>query len=230
MKVQIFHCVGSEYGANKVFKALEKRGVVEAKLSREQPEPGCFVVGWGRNVAGVQGYNTSVNRDKFWQLQKMKEKGVPTLEFTLDTNGANMWLGNGCVVMGRAAYHEAGEDIRVFLPLPGVTVAGSAYYTKYVVSESEWRFHIWNGRSLQGYPKVNGDRRTLETGMMIEGELGREELRAIAKRAVEALSYQWGVVDVLGCGRVLEVNTAPVIEGPVMAEQYAMAIERSCGA
>ena len=237
--IKVFYAEGFKKSSKVLVEGLCEAGL-PAQLRRPMAsgiEAGTTIgsgmdlnIAWGLNHRDC--INGNIERDKCWQLEKLHTAVVPAVEMTVDKEEAAQWLADGHTVMARAAEHAAGSGLEILQPSGGIRQAlhsGAAYFTKYVPCSMEWRFHIWKGKSISGYEKVPGDRRmagidrSQQRSMDNAPRLEREALRQRCKDAVAALGYDFGAVDVLGNGLVLEVNTAPTIE-PCLVEAYVEAV------
>jgi len=105
----------------------------------------------------------------------------------------------------------------------------------------EWRFHIFKDTSLRAGHKVTDCAnahpwvRTHRLGWRLSyGQKGPDDLREMAKEAVEALGLDFGAVDAArqGDGKavILEVNTRPGLDDGDTVLRYARKIARWAGA
>jgi len=160
--------------------------------------------------------NALSRTNKLSQLIRLEMQGVPVPEwrvFPPATGEARSWF-------ARSANHQQGSDFRR-------TVRAPDFWTKYLDISEEWRLHFFRSprgglrllRSAQKVPKSNAHPfiRSHKLGWKLSYTGGAPaELRAAARRAVEALALDFGAVD---CGLtngqpvVLEVNTCPGLEG-----------------
>jgi hypothetical protein len=180
---------------------------------------GDLWINWGAPYlmedCDVAGRITTLNRTAFLnkksQLLKLREKGVPTLEVS---DGPREGY------IGRSANHQGGHDL--------ITNTGRDYYTKKVEFTREVRVHIYKGRSIHSGLKVAGPNahpwiRSYDTGWRIVYSHAKDiaqSRRELAKSAIKALGLDFGAVDI-GIIKgdkalVLEVNTAPGIEGETL--------------
>ncbi len=121
---------------------------------------------------------------------------------------------------------------------PSNIVPPAPLYTKYVFKVKEWRVHVVNGKVIDTQQKIRDPDKEPVTWkvrshangfIFVRGNIGpnisRDEL-AIA--AVSALGLDFGAVDIVedkaGKLFVLEVNTAPGLEGQTV-ESYAAAFK-----
>lgn len=176
------------------------------------------------------------------QLEVFQVHEIKTPRFTTERFEAEEWWESGSTVIGRRANHTQGRDIRF---CDRVRQRGhrrwynSDYFVEWLPSVSEWRFHIFNGKSIARGKKVytlDGPEpeqpiRSRKFGYkMVHDQVPPKGLRKLAKRSVEALGYQFGAVDVLelqdGSGCVLEVNSRPGLRSELVLNAYEKAIRR----
>jgi hypothetical protein len=223
---------------------------------------------WGGPPVGPQAINGSAALlGGLAQLENLAVRGVPTVDFTTSIEEAHAWLRQGATVYARDNEHTQGKDILCayqdqrsvrpvvwkYLQCGRSTPQNIAdfrakdFWTKWVPSLREWRFHILRsngeytsiGRALKVW---EGDRRGEPPGnnptspcvrsrrlgwVMAHNVDPPEGLRTLAKRAVAACSYDLGAVDILETpqgGVVLEVNSRPAIRDPYTIERYTDAL------
>lgn len=162
--------------------------------------------------------------DKFEQTRKLHDSGVRVPPFTTG-------IPTQYPAFGRKFSHTGGTDIRVvFGPedLADARAAGTQYYSARIASQAEYRVWIYRRRHLGTYVKhlarpdlYRGLGRNYDAGwsfrLVPQSQL-RAEAIELAAKAVTALDLDFGAVDMLlgtnGHFYVLEVNTAPGVEGP----------------
>jgi glutathione synthase/RimK-type ligase-like ATP-grasp enzyme len=179
----------------------------------------------------------SSSANKLTFMETMAWYGVVTPDWTTDLAEAERWLANGSTVMARTKLRgHSGDGIVVCTPETGLTQA--PLYTKYIKSKQEWRVHVFNNNVLFTQRKVRKPDqevvdwhvRSHSNGFMFQrhNEQEPEGLRDIAKEVVSSSGLDFGAVDIIWNQRfnqcyVLEVNTAPNLEGQSV-EEYARAI------
>lgn len=172
------------------------------------------------------------------QLQAFQAAGIPTVQFTTSRVQAEAWTREGKIVFGRNVNHTQGRDI----VLPGDRRRWPAkdYWVVYEKSDEEWRFHILNGACIaRGVKTYGGNQATLREPFIRSRRLGwrlnhaedpYEGLRTLAKKAVKAVGYDLGAVDMLfseaGGGKILEVNSRPAIRDEYTIGQYVKYLGR----
>jgi glutathione synthase/RimK-type ligase-like ATP-grasp enzyme len=161
---------------------------------------------------------------------EFRNHNVPSPEFTTNTEEANQWIEQGHRVYCRKTLTGKGGD--------GIIVARSReelvvapMYTKGVNAVAEYRVHVFNGEVIDTVKKArrngespNEDIRNHTQGwiFMRGGVEVSLEVRNAATEAVRSLGLDFGAVDVCkdanGTPYVLEVNTAPGIEGTTLSK------------
>lgn len=197
-------CKKNSTGFQALVAELKARGV-KVTLSKTEG------LSWGRKS------------DKLEELGKLKAAGVPVPPFSLEPHAG--WL-------GRKRHHHGANDL---LRPP----AEPDYYVKEMRVEKEFRIHVFKGKVIRRglkVPKENAHPRfrTLEAGWALSyTEESRRQIpddaRIVAKRAVEAMGYTFGAVDmgITSNGNLVvwEVNSAPGLVGGTV-RSYADAILR----
>lgn len=224
--IEIVYALEHKESPRDLVKSLKEEGI-DAKLLREPSGTANLVIAWGKNVSGPA-MNGDINRDKYSQLVKMRDAGVSVIEATKSLDEALEWL-TQCPVFMREGYHERGNGLTVFLPEQGHSALcyaqkpSGVYYTKFSPSTEEWRFHIFEGLSIAAFVKQPCERTRIEN--LGAGSLSVDVLRATAKAAVAAVGYDFGAVDILGSGKVLEINTAPALDREFVMDGWVKAIK-----
>jgi peptidoglycan hydrolase-like protein with peptidoglycan-binding domain len=166
--------------------------------------------------------------NKFQQFQVISQAGVLTPKFY----AAHAVPADARFpLFGRALQHREGKDIMLALQPEDVALrraAGSNFFTEFVARETEYRIWVYRKRHLATYQKVMqrpeqykyfgcSYRNGFVFNLVRSEDVPREAVEA-AGNAVAALGLDFGAVDVLkgkdGRYYVLEVNTAPGVEGP----------------
>lgn len=167
--------------------------------------------------------------NKLKELQLLVQNGVNTVPFAANANDVTVPL------MGRSLHHTRGSDIivyRVHQPSRMYNVRHD-YFTQLVPKAREYRVWAFRGtpigtyEKVLSYPRKNGRHgRHVEVWNWRNGyayEFRHPDnvealLKDVGTAAVEALGLDFGASDIiLGTDRdyyVLEVNTAPGVEGP----------------
>lgn len=180
--------------------------------------------------------------DGLQQLQALKDAGILCPVFTSELDQAYRWTNQGWLVYGRNLNHTQGRDLTSVLHR---RFPEKDFWVRMIQNiEDEWRFHVVCGRSIQRQHKVytNEDGRghplhpirnrrwgwTMERSVERDSDLFRN-LRDTAKRAVAAVGYDFGAVDLATTtdGRiyVFEINRAPGLDD-YSADRYANAFHK----
>lgn len=212
------YCPRGSNGAKDIVAWINSNGGKAKRLRKVvRTAPGDLVVNWGAGndfPPSVRVLNRQVAHNKFGELRKLAEKGVPVPEHSLSKPSPYTgWL-------ARTRNHTEAKDL-----LAGITTGD--YYTKYVETTREFRIHIANGVSIRAavklprIPNPHPRFRSWTAGWKLDygasGEYMRQAYRDVAKKAVAALGYDFGAVDLAvkpdGTVVVFEVNSAPGLEG-----------------
>jgi len=185
--------------------------------------------------------DNAANKLKSFRL--FKEHGVPTPEWTTDPVIAEGWEGP---VMARYLLRgHSGKGIALLSSDGAVRSSKRApLYVKYVKKQDEYRYHVFNGSVIDVQQKkkrrdvdneeVDYQVRNASSGWVYcrDAITPPHSLGAVAIRAVEALGLDFGAVDIIwnnhrGQGYVLEVNTAPGLEGSTLTTYVEAIREQS---
>ena len=173
-------------------------------------------------------------------LQMLREYGVCVPDFTTEEATAKLWVDLGFAVVARHTLTGSGGEGIQILESPNDFPCNAPLYTQYIPKKSEFRVHVLMGNVFdiqrkmrrKDIPddKVNWQVRNHNNGFVFgrNGELLEngmyEVLSTEAVRATKALGLDFGAVDIIwnnkrGLAYVLEVNTAPGLEGTTL-ENY----------
>lgn len=219
----------------RILRSLLVAEGVQAEIRRDnRPDAaGEVVVSYGMpgrwNVPTLNG--NAMQGDKFDQLRTMSQAGVPVPDFWLVEGGQLPVIPvDAYPLLARKRRHRGGKDIRVVLQpeeAPWRVAAGAEAFVKFTPWKWEHRVWVYRGRHLGTYRKVQAHPEMYRwTGMnqrngfafvLVPSEEVDRALVDTAAQAVDAIRLDFGAVDVLTgkdeVNRVLEVNTAPGIEG-----------------
>lgn len=156
--------------------------------------------------------------------------------YTTDMEEAKRW--EGPVVVRHTVTGNSGQGIEIVddpLDIPEAPL-----YTKYIKKASEWRVHVFQGKAIDVTRKIRDPERTPtnwqvrnhDNGFIFARESGEPPCQSIITHAIEAvagLGLDFGAVDVIWNQHqerayVLEVNTAPGLEGETTLKAYTEAI------
>lgn len=209
--------------------------------ARKRFKRDALLINWGRSDMVVQGFPYKVlNKpekviratNKLFCLNRLKEAGVSAVEHTVNALAATVWVAKGGVVYGRQLLNASqGKGIVIFEN--DAIVTRCPLYTKGVLKAHEYRVHVFQDKILDVTKKRrrnNIDRndyiKNLANGWVYcrEGIEIPDNLLQCAKDAIKALELDFGAVDILyhkGVPYVLEINTAPGLQGTTLAKYVA---------
>lgn len=247
MKPTIFPYKLASQGAKNLAKALTT--AINRKVFRVRKDSRTFVhrpsrllVNWGNAATPNWLRYPTLNkpkaivaaRNKLLCFQALKgECNIP--EFTTVREEAQGW---DIVVCRHLLSSYGGKGIQIVRD--GAPLPDAPLYVKYKKKRKEFRVHVFKGRAID----VQEKRR--ERGVEREGDMGfvrnrangwvfcrdniiePDDLREQSILAVKALGLDFGAVDIIWNERenksyVLEVNTAPGLEGTTL-QKYTQAI------
>lgn len=233
--------------AKKLAEAIGSRRI-KSDNSRFIHRPNRVVINWGHNAypewmkeeSPVLNNPNSVliATNKLSALQVMLERGVSVPEFTVDKAEAVNW---GSDLIIRTILRGHGGEGTYYVPRLSIAervnlLNEGKLFTKYIKKTAEYRVHVFDGevRDVQQKKKrtdlpndnVDFQIRNAQNGWVFcrEGIEVPDAVKEQAILAVNALGLDFGAVDVIWNqvhgAFVLEVNTAPGIEGSTL-ETYA---------
>lgn len=202
---------------------------------------GCSVVPeWNDNVSWINNPEAVIGAvDKLRTFLILGEFNVPTLKHTNNKTDAQQWVDNGRAVFVRHKLNgHSGQGIEL---ITNGTVPEAPLYTRNFPKSHEYRVHVFRGEILDLVEKkatsleANRKVRTHDNGWVFaHSELTcdrleyRHVLETTARNAIDALSLDFGAVDILVRHRdddyhslaVCEINTAPNITAPTTKQRY----------
>jgi hypothetical protein len=181
---------------------------------------------------------TTTTLDKIQQLTRFKEHNVPHPSFETDRSrlrdtGKQIWFARTLIkaTNGRGIVEF---DLRSERDIPVAPL-----YTEYIPKRAEYRFHVFNGNVIDVQEKRKkrdfGDGRNTRVRNVNNGYVYcRDAVNPpdgaadIAVRAVQAVGYQYGAVDLIYNEHrnqcyVLEVNSRPGLMGTTI-DKYVEAL------
>lgn len=182
--------------------------------------------------------------NKLTAFNMMKETGVSVPEFTTEPNVAQDWIReNQPVVVRTKLQGHSGDGIVMYEGNSNMyePIMPAPLYVKYIKKKHEYRVHVFNGnvidvqqkRKKQEVPneEVDYQVRNHANGWVYcrDNLYIPEDLSGNAISAVAALGLDFGAVDIIwnehqNKSYVLEVNTAPGLEGTTLTK-YVKAIK-----
>jgi len=186
----------------------------------------------------------AVAGNKLRAFQAFKQHGVVTPEWTTDQNTATNWMNSGNVVVCRTLLNSHSGRGIILASNPQRDVASvprAPLYVKYKKKKKEFRVHVFQGRVLDVAEKrrvrrenrpetYDGYIRNHANGWVFcrDSIVEPSGIRDLAVSAAKACGLDFGAVDIIWNEKedkcyVLEINTAPGIEGTTL-EKYTQAL------
>lgn len=207
-----------------------------------------LLLNWGNShpqfsLEGVRVLNrpeaVSLASNKLTALQRMKDRGVSVPEFTTDINVAKSWIAQERIVFCRTML-RANSGRGIVIAKRESELVRAPLYVKYIRKEKEYRLHVFNGvvidsvekrrrRGFQESTDYNRYVRSYEQGWIFARDSISitQATKDAAIAACRALGLDFGAVDIVmdrqGNPVVLEVNTAPGLQGTTL-ENYKQAV------
>jgi hypothetical protein len=251
-KIWILPYSNVSQGAKRLAKALDVKRLFDYRYKYLKAFD--VVVNWGNGQAPLMGISplklkvlnpferVSVSVNKLSTFNRLKEAGVRIPEFTTSVDTATQWLNKGATVVCRQKLTGTrGEGIIIASPEQPKIPQHVKLFTKYKKKKAEFRVHVFRGEVIDFQQKKRRKDyegkadpfiRSEERGWVFcrEGVVLPEDAKKQAVDAVMALGLDFGGVDVIwneqeGRSYVLEINTAPGIEGQTV-ESYRKAVAK----
>lgn len=222
-----------------------KGRVLKLEGSSFNPREGDVIINWGSSKCP---FNYKLNGEiaiqraanKLESFKCLQEALVPIPDFATSPDTVS-W--EGMTVVRHKLTGHSGEGIE--LCLPGTELPKAPLYVQYIPKKDEYRVHVI-GQSIIAVQRKARNRdveapnwqvRNHANGFVfVRNEVNPPELVLdVSRRAITALGLDFGAVDVIwnekkGGAYVLEVNTAPGLEGQTITdyvEGFRSFLERS---
>jgi hypothetical protein len=231
--------------------ALKYRVKLIRPDGRFRPRRGDTVINWGSSTSPPAFRWTTTDGDlnnplaislaanKLSSFFALKNKEVPTPEWTTDKDEAQTWVNDGdTVIVRNVLTGHSGQGIEV---VSEGELPHAPLYTKYKKKRAEYRVHVFKGEVIDTVQKKkrNSEQRPANFSTFIrshatgwvfcrDGITPCTVRNSISIAAVDALCLDFGAVDIIyneyeDKYYVLEVNTAPGLEGTTL-EKYVEAL------
>mgnify|MGYP001558440459 CR=1 FL=1 len=177
--------------------------------------------------------------NKLITFNTLAEKGIEHVQYTSNRQVVQNWLDQGRIVFARTFTSASGGKGIDVLRKDGNELPRSApLYTLYQRKDQEFRVHVFRGevidvtekRRVREFEQSDDQKliRNHDNGWVFcrDGISEPRNLRDLAIRTVNGLGLSFGAVDIIsdrGDCYVLEVNTAPGIEGTTL-DRYVNAL------
>ncbi len=204
---------------------------------------GDFIVNWGTTKPipwAVTLLNStkavSLAANKFFTFSSLSGADVPTVPWTANLAVAKEWQAAGSIIVVRTLL-TGHSGAGIIIVEPGEDLPEAPLYTRYVNKVREYRVHATKLDVVDTQQKIRDPAqvpkswkiRSHDNGFIFKRNgialsVARDEL---AVKAVQTLGLDFGAVDIIedkvGQFYVLEVNTAPGLEGQtIVAYQQAL--------
>lgn len=233
---------------NKVFIFTGERPSASAKDLREQlparrlkatTPNGNVIINWGHSDTGLCGaqfqnstvwnhpHHIKVAANKLDAFEQLNAFGVPTVPYCTLKEAALYWLQDNDVVVRHKLRGHSGDGIEI-VKAGSETLPTAPLYTRYCPKTFEYRVHVMFGSVIDITRKIRDPEKEPISWQIRSHQNGfifaranlkhNEKIEPVAIEAIEALSLDFGAVDIIIDGNsrealVLEVNTAPGLEG-----------------
>ena len=200
---------------------------------------------WWRNDLRILNHWESVQKsaNKLTSFTLLDLHGVPTLEWTDDPKDAFIWVDGGSRVFARAIVAgKKGQGITILSPTKfcdHIYVPEAPLYTKAYEKKHEFRVFVAGGQVIDivqkkkmsddafakkgRFDEIDMDLRNYRRGWVFAhedlnlGNKGRQYIKGLALKAMEAVGLDYGAVDILYKAHndmvVCETNSAPAMRG-----------------
>ena len=205
-----------------------------------------LVISWGSNDPQFKITSTKLLNNpraivfasnKLSSFNSFKRNNIPCPDFTTDIEVAKQWIAEEEVVVCRKLLRShSGKGIVLASKVSELVAA--PLYVKYFPKSHEYRVHVFNGKVIDAVKKRKRNGVTdYNKYIRVHGNgwvfcrndfVLSEELKTLAINAVKCLGLDFGAVDIVsksnGEAKVLEVNTAPALQGTTLIS-YTNAIK-----
>lgn len=205
-----------------------------------------LVMNWGSTKVEPRAVCTWLNKpehvklaaNKLLAFDKLKAAEVSIPDYTQDIEVAKSWIADEYIVLARTKLDgHSGQGIKVCKTVEDLIPA--KVYVRYYRKKFEFRVHVFGGQVIDYVQKkkregiadteFNKYIRSYNNGWVFcrDGIEEIDEVKTQAIKAVAALGLDFGAVDIIWTKKdkaiVLEVNTAPALEGTTV-EKYKQAV------
>lgn len=181
-----------------------------------------------------------VAANKLRAFEAMEDNNVSIVPFTTDQEVVSEWLTKSTVVARTKLTGHSGEGIVIIDP-ETTNIPAAPLYTKYIHKAAEYRVHVVGQNVIDVQRKIRDPDREPATWKVRSHANGfifarnnvsvADDVRDLCVAAVSALGLDFGAVDIVvdkaGKAYVLEVNTAPGLEGQTV-NSYVEAFRGAC--
>lgn len=220
-------------------KALAQQPGFKRLRTGKGIKPGDRIINWGVTKLQIQWpvvvdtinmpAQVAAATNKLTAFYKLQAAKVQTVPWTEDHTVVDEWSEKGYTIIGRTKLTGHSGDGIIIIE-KGEPIQPALLYTKYIFKEKEFRVHVVNGKVIDTQQKIKDpDKEVLswrvrshENGFIFarNGVIPSDGRDSLAVATCAALDLDFGAVDIIekdGEFYVLEVNTAPGLEGQTIA-------------
>lgn len=227
--------------AKSLAKSLEVKRLKQFGTKKVFRKP---IINWGNSKKTIESFmlnktdNVNVAVNKLKAFQKLLECNISIPDFTTEYEVAKQWILDEEIVVARSLLEShSGKGITICHIIEDLP-QNSKVYVKYFKKTYEFRVHIFKGKVIDYIQKrkrneiteVNKYVRSYDNGWVFcrDNAMVLDNIKTLAVDAVNALGLDFGAVDIVmkanGKAKVLEVNTAPALQGTTL-KCYTKAIK-----
>lgn len=208
-----------------------------------------YLINWGcSHLTGSLAVLKVINKplavgcaaNKHAAFTAMTTDGVNCVPWTTMKDIAEQWLADFDVVVRNKLTGHSGDGI-VILERGTAEVPNAPLYTKYINKAYEYRVHVVGGAVVDVQRKIRDPEREPTTWKVRSHANGfifarndvvlPSQAASLAVQATSACGLDFGAVDIIldksGVAYVLEINTAPGLEGKTV-ESYVNSLKALC--
>lgn len=229
-------------------RALQINGGFRLLKTGKGLKHGDKIINWGCGspdhifVADYLNYPTSVRlaANKLQTFQAFEAHNISCVPWTTGKALPQEWLSNEkTVVVRNKLTGHSGDGIVIIES--GEELPDAPLYTKYIFKTHEYRVHVVGSNVIDVQRKIRDPERE-PTDWKVRSHANGfifarnnvvipDNIRELAVGACGALGLDFGAVDIItdksGLAYVLEINTAPGLEGQTV-DNYATALRQAC--
>jgi len=243
MRTRIWAYKNASESANLLCDAITGCKIIRKRLSTYRHRPGDKIINWGSNNCPYPCINSNdavdIARNKLRTFNRLMECGVPIPVFSTYKDSIPTWDRRVKKIVVRHLL-ESSEGAGIEIIDRGQPLPNAPLYVEYIPKDAEYRVHVMLGspivvqrkvlRSTADRASTNWQVRNTANGFVFQRD-GINPPQCVIDAgisAVAAIGLDFGAVDVVynnsrASAYVLEVNTAPGIEGTTV-QDYARAL------
>jgi glutathione synthase/RimK-type ligase-like ATP-grasp enzyme len=229
-------------------RALQLEGGFRLLKTGKGLKKGDTIINWGCGnpdhifITEYLNYPTKVRlaANKLQSFQAFKDHDVSSVPWTTSQEEVKEWLKKYHVVARTVLTGHSGDGIIIIEP-ETEEVPKAPLYTRYIMKTHEYRVHVVKESVVDVQRKIRDPERDPSDWKVRSHANGfifvrqnvviSDAIRDLAVQSIGALGLDFGAVDIVvdkdGVAYVLEVNTAPGLEGQTV-QSYSQALRAVC--